>query len=37
MQIGILFGMDGEHPEWLPADWKVCVRVRSSGKKDKVN
>lgn len=27
--------MDGEHPEWLPVDWKVCVRVRSSGKKDK--
>ncbi|KAH6770865.1 hypothetical protein C2S52_015668 [Perilla frutescens var. hirtella] len=27
--------MDGEHPEWLPVDWKVCVRVRVSGKKDK--
>ncbi|KAI3471118.1 hypothetical protein Pfo_027781 [Paulownia fortunei] len=27
--------MGGEHPEWLPLDWKVCVRVRSSGKKDK--
>ncbi|KAG6382670.1 hypothetical protein SASPL_110726 [Salvia splendens] len=27
--------MDGERPEWLPVDWKVCVRVRSSGRKDR--
>lgn len=28
--------MSGEHPEWLPVDWKVCVRVRNYGRKDKV-
>ncbi|KAL1550763.1 hypothetical protein AAHA92_18689 [Salvia divinorum] len=27
--------MDGEHPEWLPVDWKVCVTVRRSGRRDK--
>ncbi|KAL1531432.1 hypothetical protein AAHA92_31570 [Salvia divinorum] len=27
--------MGGEHPEWLPADWEVRVKRRSSGKKDK--
>ncbi|XP_051138344.1 uncharacterized protein LOC127256392 isoform X2 [Andrographis paniculata] len=27
--------MGGEHPEWLPAGWKVRVKARSSGKKDK--
>ncbi|KAG6429515.1 hypothetical protein SASPL_107567 [Salvia splendens] len=27
--------MDGERPEWLPVDWKVCVRARSSGRKDR--
>ncbi|XP_047957768.1 uncharacterized protein LOC125203465 isoform X2 [Salvia hispanica] len=27
--------MDGERPEWLPVDWKVCVSVRSSGRKDR--
>ncbi|KAL8519362.1 hypothetical protein ACS0TY_010336 [Phlomoides rotata] len=27
--------MDDEHPDWLPANWQVCVRVRSYGRKDK--
>ncbi|KAK4436312.1 Methyl-CpG-binding domain-containing protein 13 [Sesamum alatum] len=27
--------MDSEHPDWLPLDWKVCVKVRSFGRKDK--
>ncbi|XP_051138155.1 uncharacterized protein LOC127256280 isoform X2 [Andrographis paniculata] len=27
--------MGCEHPEWLPAGWKVRVKARSSGKKDK--
>ncbi|KAL0403128.1 UNVERIFIED_CONTAM: hypothetical protein Sradi_1953600 [Sesamum radiatum] len=27
--------MGGEHPAWLPLDWKVCVKIRSFGRKDK--
>ncbi|KAL2248635.1 UNVERIFIED_CONTAM: Methyl-CpG-binding domain-containing protein 13 [Sesamum indicum] len=27
--------MGGEHPAWLPVDWKVCVKNRSFGRKDK--
>ncbi|KAK6135318.1 hypothetical protein DH2020_030960 [Rehmannia glutinosa] len=27
--------MGGENPDWLPVGWKVSVRVRSCGKKDK--
>ncbi|KAK6155743.1 hypothetical protein DH2020_009991 [Rehmannia glutinosa] len=27
--------MGGEKPDWLPVGWKVSVRVRSCGKKDK--
>ncbi|XP_051138152.1 uncharacterized protein LOC127256278 [Andrographis paniculata] len=27
--------MGCEHPDWLPAGWKVRVKIRSSGKKDK--
>ncbi|KAL0382346.1 UNVERIFIED_CONTAM: Methyl-CpG-binding domain-containing protein 13 [Sesamum calycinum] len=27
--------MGGEHPAWLPLDWKVCVKNRSFGRKDK--
>lgn len=34
--IRILFQMGGEHPDWLPVDWKVSVKIRSSGRKDKV-
>ncbi|KAK4431511.1 Methyl-CpG-binding domain-containing protein 13 [Sesamum alatum] len=27
--------MGCEHPDWLPVGWRVCLRVRSCGKKDK--
>ncbi|KAL0452508.1 UNVERIFIED_CONTAM: Methyl-CpG-binding domain-containing protein 13 [Sesamum latifolium] len=27
--------MGGEHPAWLPVDWKVCVKIRNFGRKDK--
>ncbi|KAG8381351.1 hypothetical protein BUALT_Bualt06G0113300 [Buddleja alternifolia] len=27
--------MGVENPDWLPAGWKVCVKIRSCGKKDK--
>ncbi|PIN11005.1 Methyl-CpG binding transcription regulator [Handroanthus impetiginosus] len=27
--------MGGEHPDWLPVGWKVSVKIRSCGRKDK--